>query len=158
MNKKVLFSSTVACVALVAYLVGTSTPAVSIPESQESCAFDSRSLTVGGTRRIPGTQVTIDNGSVARDVIVQFSADTGVDEDAEVRISYMVDGVNTGEDVYGPANLANHQQFFEARAVIAVIPLGPGVHTIQPAWRVSGAPGKTAHIDSRCFTAEGQTS
>jgi hypothetical protein len=91
-------------------------------------------------------------------VIVQFSADTGVETGAEVRISYEVDGGAPQEDVFGPANLADHQEFFEARAVIAVISLGPGTHRITPFWRVSGAPGKNAFMDSRCVTAESKTS
>ena len=86
--------------------------------------------------------------------IVQLSADTGVDPGAEVRVAYSVDGGPPQEGVFGPANLANHQEFFEARTVIAVIPLARGGHTITAHWRVSGGSGKKAAMDNRCMTVE----
>ncbi|MEH1892740.1 MAG: hypothetical protein V7K92_25940 [Nostoc sp.] len=45
-------------------------------------------------------------------------------------------------------------KYYEGRAVIAIVPIPYGTHTITPYWRVSGSAGKTAVIDSRCITAE----
>src|SRR5438309_364449 len=53
-----------------------------------------------------------------------------------------------------PTNLANHQQYWEARAATAVIPLAAGTHTITPFRRVSGASGKNAIINQRCMSVE----
>jgi hypothetical protein len=149
-----------ATAAVAAYFLGAAAQrSEAIPNAQENCAFTF--VTTNSTtsvQPIPGMAVTVNNGTVARKVIVQFSADANVDTGAEIRISYGIDGGAPQEDIYGPANLANHQEFDEARAVIAVIPLGAGTHTIRPHWRVSGAAGKTAVMDSRCVTAEAKTS
>jgi hypothetical protein len=74
-----------------------------------------------------------------------------------VRLDYSVDGAAPQENVFGPANLANTQQGYEGRDATAVIPLGPGTHTITAFWRVSGGPGKTARMDKRCLTIESIT-
>jgi hypothetical protein len=129
-----------------------------LPASQGSCAFNSiQTNSNAGAQDIPGLSVTVNNGAQAREAIVQLSADTGVETNAEVRVSYRVNGGAPQEDVFGPANLANHQEFFEARTVIALIPLSAGNNTITPVWRVSGAPGKQAFMDSRCMTVETRT-
>jgi hypothetical protein len=106
---------------------------------------------------IPGLAVAVNNGSSSRRAVVTLSANLGVDADAEVRVAYSVDGTAAQENVFGPANLANHQEYFEAREVTAVVPLGPGAHTITPYWRISGAAGKTASMDKRCVTVESAT-
>ena len=129
-----------------------------LPPSQGRCAFGTITTTsTTPPQDISGLSVTVNNGSQARLAIVQLSADTGVDTAAEVRVSYRVDGGQPQEDVFGPANLANHQEFFEARTVIALIPLSAGTHTITPVWRVSGVAGKQAIMDSRCMTVENRT-
>jgi hypothetical protein len=107
-----------------------------------------------GFQPIPGMTVTVNNGSSARQALVSVSANLGVDVDAEVRLAYSVDGGAPQENVYGPSNLANHQQYYEGRAVTAVIPLGAGTHTVAAQWRVSGSAGKTAYMDKRCLTVE----
>ena len=136
------------------FLLGSAAQAV--PEPQEACAFDQVTTTAdAGSRPIPGLQVSVTNSALGvRKAIVQLSADTGVDPGAEVRVAYSVDGGPPQEGVFGPANLANHQEFFEARTVIAVIPLPRGGHTITAHWRVSGVSGKRATIDNRCMTVE----
>jgi hypothetical protein len=132
--------------------------AEAIPPPQARCAFGFiQTNSSNAAQPISGLSVTVNNGTAARTAIVQLSADTGVDTNAEVRVSYSVDGGPPQEDTFGPANLANHQEFFEARAVIAVIPLSAGTHTITPHWRVSGIAGKQAFMDSRCMTVESRT-
>jgi hypothetical protein len=140
------------------YLGAASVSVNAIPNPQESCALSGINITTAqGFQAINGTAVTINNGSSGRRVIAQFSADIGVTANAEVRIGYRVDAGPVQEGLWGPANLANNQEFNEARMVIAVIPVGPGTHTIQPYWRISGAAGHQAFMNQRCFTVEGRT-
>jgi hypothetical protein len=130
-------------------------PATSGPRAQGQCAFTFESITTAdGYRPISGLTISVDNGNKAHAALVQVSADMGVDADAEVRVAYSVDNGPPREDFYGPGNLANHQQYYEGRAVIAVIPLPAGAHTITPFWRISGAAGKNAFVDSRCMTVQ----
>jgi len=104
---------------------------------------------------MPGMTVAVNNGSAGRAALLTLSANLSVDVDAETRLAYSVDGGPAQENAFGPANLANHQEYSEGRAATAVIPLGPGSHTITAYWRVSGAAGKTTAMDERCLTAEG---
>jgi hypothetical protein len=144
--------------------------AQAIPANQQSCSVDGSGgpnlfvIRAGGGDpadgdfvAIPGLRVTINNGSQPRVIVVHVTADVGVDMGAEVRIGYQIDGGRT-QSLFGPQNFANNAQFFETRATFAVIPLGPGLHSIQVSMRVSGQAGQTAPIDDRCMTAEGRTS
>jgi hypothetical protein len=120
-----------------------------------TCAGSTVSTTASGTaQQMPGMSVTVNNGSAPRLAVVAISANMGVDVDAETRVAYSVDGGPVQENAFGPANLANHQEYYEGRAATAVIPLGPGPHTITAYWRVSGAAGKTSIMNERCLTAE----
>jgi hypothetical protein len=120
-----------------------------------SCAGGTVSTTASGAGQpMPGLSVTVNNGSAARTALIAVSANMGVDTDAETRVAYSVDGAPAQENAFGPANLANHQEYYEGRAATAVISLGPGTHTITAYWRVSGAAGKTSIMDERCLTAE----
>ncbi len=165
-NMRVLtITALVSVIAAMLLLIGTLLTArgmqfqvaEAIPNPQETCAFDSLNLTTASGFVSTGTPVTIDNGTSARRVIVQMTANAGVDEVAEIRLAYAVDGGAPQENVFGPANLANHQEFFETRATFAIIPLPAGVLTIEPFVRISGAPGKNATLVQRCFFAEGRT-
>jgi hypothetical protein len=120
-----------------------------------ACAFDTASTAAPNpAQAIPGLAVTVNNGTRARNALVVVSANAGIDVDAEIRLAYSIDGGPPQENVFGPANLANHQQYWEARAATAVIPLAAGTHTITPLWRVSGASGKNAIINQRCMSVE----
>jgi hypothetical protein len=120
-----------------------------------SCTGGSVSTTASSAGQpMPGLSVTVNNDSTPRSAVVAISANMGVDVDAETRVAYSVDGGPAQENAFGPANFANHQEYYEGRAATAVIPLGPGSHTITAYWRVSGVTGKTATMDERCLTAE----
>ena len=121
-----------------------------------ACAGGSVSTTASnGAQPMPGMTVAVNNGSAGRAALLTLSANLSVDVDAETRLAYSVDGGPAQENAFGPANLANHQEYSEGRAATAVIPLRPGSHTITAYWRVSGAAGKTTAMDERCLTAEG---
>ena len=110
---------------------------------------------MGDFSPISGSTVTVNNGVSARNVVLQFSAAAGVDAGAEIRFGYRVDG--GAIQFFGPQNLANNTEFWQTRTNLSVARLGPGVHTIVPHWRVSGAVGKAARMDDRCITAEKTT-
>ena len=93
-------------------------------------------------------------GANSGNAVIRVSASIGVDPGAEVRIGYKVDGGSPVEGVFGPANLANHQEHWETRAMMAIIHLPPGVHVVSPYWRISGAAGKNAFMTARCATIE----
>jgi hypothetical protein len=138
--------------------VASATPDASPIVAGANCAGNAISYSApNAAQPIPGLATTINNGSSPRRAVVAISANLGVDIDAEVRVSYSVDGIVPQENVFGPANLANHQEYYEGREVTAVIPLGPGSHTITPYWRISGAAGKAAYMDKRCLTVESAT-
>jgi hypothetical protein len=128
-------------------------PAGSPVVAGATCAGSTISYSApGAAQPIPGLTTTINDGASSRQALVTMSANVGVDTGAEVRLAYSVDGTAAQEYAYGPGNFANHQEYYEGREVTAVIPLGPGPHTITPYWRVSGVAGKTAVMDERCLT------
>lgn len=131
--------------------------AEAIPVSQKACNFATSSISTAQGWQPLGMGVTIKNGDSPRKVVAQLAADIGVDAAAEVRVGYQVDGGPVRERVYGPANLANHTEYWQTRSTIAVIPVGKGQHTIKPYWRISGSTGKTGWFQTGCFTVEGRT-
>lgn len=155
---KTILTATVA----LATLSGLGTTAQAVPASQRSCSVTPDNYnnlhtiySDSGWQPVNGIAVSINNGTSARNVILQFSADTGVDADAEVRLGYSID--DGPVRFFGPQNFANHQQYWETRSNLSVASIGPGVHTIRPYWRVSGSPGKSATMDDRCLVVEGQS-
>src|SRR5215831_2318286 len=132
---------------------GTGTTGPASVVAAAACAGNAISFSApNAAQAIPGLAVTFDNGSVGRTALIDVSANLGVDVDAEVRVAYSIDGGPAQENAIGPANFANTQEYYEARAVTAVTSLGPGSHTVAAFWRISGAAGKTAHMDRRCLT------
>lgn len=144
------------------------TVANAVPSSQSACSVDGSggpnliTTTAGGGdptkgdfSPITGMAVKINNGTSARNVILQFSADAGVDDTAEIRFGYSIDGGPI--TFYGPQNLANHTQYWETRNNLSVARIAAGIHTIQAWWRVSGVAGMAAFMDDRCLTAEKST-
>jgi hypothetical protein len=131
--------------------------AEAVPAVQRSCAFQLKSIASDDGWQQLGLGVTIDNGPAARQVLAQLATDMGVDSGAEVRVGYSIDGGSVREKVFGPGNLANHTEFWQTRNTIAVVPLGAGVHTITPYWRISGVSGKHGFFEDGCFVVEGRT-
>ena len=131
--------------------------AEAIPAPQKSCSFTYKTISSDQGWQPMGMNVSVDNGTTSRKVVAQLAADLGVDTLAEVRVGYSIDGGPVRERVYGPANLANHDEYWETRSTIAVIPLARGTHTVTPYWRISGSPGKNGYFQTGCFTVEGRT-
>jgi hypothetical protein len=132
--------------------------AEAVPGAQEKCAFGLKEIDVSQGWKPLGLAVSVDNGTKARKVVAQLSADMGVSDEAEIRVGYSVDGGPVREKYYGPGNLANHTQYWQTRNAMAVIPLKKGRHTITPYWRISGSAGKGGAFEGGCFVVEGRTS
>jgi hypothetical protein len=145
---------------LVATLVQAG-PAQAIPPAQAICNLGTIAVT-GARGYVPLT----DPIHFTPDVNVikaQVTADAGVDAGAEIRLAWQFDiGGNVPppqEGVFGPANFANHQEFFETRSTFALFHLVAGRNTtIQPFIRVSGPATARATLLHRCFTIEFATS
>ncbi len=90
-------------------------------------------------------------------MVAQYAGDMGVETNSEIRIGYSIDGGPVQEKVYGPGNLANHQEFWETKSTIAVMRVAKGSHTIEPFFRISGSPGKSGAFEGGCFTVEGRS-
>ena len=136
-------------------MVGGSAEAIPVP--QKHCNFNYQTIKAEDGWKPLGMGVTIRNGDTPRKVVAQLAADIGVETLAEVRVGYQVDGGPVQERVFGPANLANHTEYWQTRSTIAVIPVGKGQHTIAPYWRISGSTGKQGYFQRGCFTVEGRT-
>ena len=136
-------------------LVGGTAEAIPVPQKQ--CNFNYQTIKAEDGWRPMGMGVTVRNGDSPRKLVAQLAADLGVDTLAEVRVGYQIDGGPVQERVFGPANLANHTEYWQTRSTIAVIPTPRGTHTVTPYWRVSGSTGKQAYFQTGCFTVEGRT-
>ena len=128
LSRRKLRTAAIATVAAVAGGLGSYAVldghASAVPAPQATCRFGFMSVTADQGWRPLGLGVTIDNGTVPRQVIAQLGADIGVETGAEVRVGYSIDGGAVREKTYGPGNLANHTEFWQTRHTIAVIPLG----------------------------------
>ena len=145
-------SNLAATITGVGLALSMASAAQAVPANQARCAFDTQTITASASAvPVPGLGLTAKIGSADSTTVVQLSANMHVDPAAEVRISYSIDGGSALENRFGPANL-DHQEFAEARTLIAVIPLPAGTHSIVPFWRVSGAAGTGAAVGSRCAT------
>src|SRR4051794_31474362 len=106
-----------------------------------------------GVVTIDGTPtVVVDNGSARRYVVVTLNVDANVSA-GEMRVSYKVDNVQRSEYEFGAGNLANHVDYDMTRTNVALMLLGPGVHTVTPTVRISGNVSDSGHITNGCLIA-----
>ena len=130
-----------------------------IPVRQEACRAPFLSLTGGtGPYHSMGVTVRVSNGSVSRVVVAFVSMDADVTVNAEMRLSWSVDGHAVRDYTYGPGNIAENQQFWGTRTVMNLIPLGPGTHTLTPEVRLSGNTTTSGIVSRLCVAAEAYTS
>jgi hypothetical protein len=132
-------------------------PAGALPLSQTSCAMGTITITPASgwvplTGPLSAFIVNTDR------IKAEATADVGVPAGAEVRLGWSVLGTAPSEGTWGPANFADHQEFFATRSTFALIGIGTGPATVQPFVRLSGPAGATATLLHRCASAEGQTS
>ncbi|SEH03664.1 hypothetical protein SAMN05444920_14130 [Nonomuraea solani] len=143
--------------AMVAATIASVQPAAAVPAAQAGCQIGSFALTpaLGWLALTAPRTVTV---SSAQFIKAEVTADAGVDAAAEIRLGWSVNGSAPAEGVFGPANFADHQEFFETRSTFALVSVGAGTTTIQPFVRLSGAANKRATVLRRCSSAEGSTS
>jgi hypothetical protein len=131
----------------------------SIPVKQEACRSPFLSLTGGtGPYHSMGVSVQVNDGSASRYVVAFVSMDADVSPNAEMRLSWSVDGHGVNDYTYGPGNIAENQQFWGTRTVMDVIHLGPGIHTLTPEVRLSGNPSTSGIVARLCAVAEASSS
>jgi len=153
----VVIAAAVSAIAAVAATLVLARPAQALPASQTSCNMGTMTITPASgwvplTGPLSAFIVNTDQ------IKAEATADVGVPAGAEVRLGWSVLGTAPSEGHWGPANFADHQEFFETRSTFALIGIGTGPATVQPFVRLSGPAGATATLLHRCATAEGQTS
>jgi hypothetical protein len=87
-------------------------------------------------------------------VKVEVTADVGVPAGSELRLTYVTNEGTLDEGRVGPANFANHQEFFETRTTFALINVNAGTSILWPRVRLSGPAGATATLLHRCISVE----
>ena len=132
--------------------------ASAIPTPQQACASPGLTLSGGtGPYHSMGVSVTINDGTTSRNIVAFTSLDGNVSPNAEMRLSWSVDGGAVSDYTFGPGNIAENQQFDGTRTVMDVIRLGPGTHTLTPEVRLSGASTTSGIVDRLCTVAEANT-
>jgi hypothetical protein len=141
-----------AIVTLAATLV-LARPAGAIQPAQTLCNMGTITITPA-SGWVPLTDVIPLPVGYSQTVMSEATADVGVDSGAEVRLGWSFNGQTPQEGMFGPANFANHQQFFETRTTFSLIPPGYGATSIQAFVRLSGPSGTTATFLHRCVAVE----
>ena len=100
--------------------------------------------------------MTIDNGTVARKVVVNLNVDAYTSLKSTIAVGWKVDDGPVQR--VGARALVSNSPFFYARHVMVVLDVPAGKHRIQPFWKISGRPGTFGILSSRCLTAEAYTS
>lgn len=133
--------------------------APTIPVKQEACASPFISLTGGtGNYRSMGLTLRVNDGSASRYIVAFVSMDADVSLNAEMRLTWSIDGATVHDYTYGPGNIAENQQFWGTRTVMDVIHLGPGIHNLRPEVRLSGNPSTSGIVARLCAIAEAYSS
>ncbi len=155
-GRHVLLAAAAAGVATITTTFVLSDSAGAIPAGQSKCLFDSQTFTpaTGDMPVGPLLSVTVSSPQVVK---VEVTADMGVSAGAEVRLVYQL---NLADDLHqwGPANFADHQEFFETRSTFALIQVGSGTTRIAPFVHLNGPSSATATMGARCVTVEASTS
>jgi hypothetical protein len=141
-----------AIVTLAATLV-LARPAGAIQPAFTSCSMGSITITPASGWVPLASVITLPAG-YSQTVMSVATADVGVDSGAEVRLGWAFNGQTPQEGMFGPANFANHQQFFETRTTFSLIPPGFGATNVQAFVRLSGPTGTTATFLHRCVAVE----
>jgi hypothetical protein len=126
------------------------------PSAQRSCATRPEILySLKGWTAV-NSAVTIDNGRVARKVLVNFNVDAYVAGENRIEIGYRIG--KAPMQTIGARDLATHTEFSQMRHSMVVLDVPAGKHRIQPYWRVVG-PSSSDHglLAGRCLTAEAYT-
>ena len=132
-------------------------PAAALPAPQSSCTAGPLTISpaVGFFPLTPARTVSVPTAATVK---ASLTSDVGVDAGAEVRLAWSLNNSALVEGAFGPANFANHAEFFETRSTFGLIPVGAGTVTVQPFVRVVGTSSKRATLLQRCVAVEASTS
>jgi hypothetical protein len=132
-----------------------------IPSGQRDVDSDFQSTTSTGFVIIPGSRVTINNGSSTRQVVVTFSSESRVsDFNDTFQLVFNIDGAGCngsgGPEIFDVHNFTGN---FATRTAAHVFTLGPGTHDIRPCWSKfdDGDGIGDIAVWFRSLTAEGRT-
>lgn len=160
-RQKIAVATAIGAAAVLASTLVQAGPAQALPPAQAICNMSTIAVTAA-RGFVPLTDPI--HFTPTTDVVKgEVTADVGVDAGAEVRLAWLIDIGGTPPDPneghVGPANFANHQEFFETRTTFALFRLVAGRNTtITPLIRVSGPSTARATALHRCFTIEATTS
>ncbi len=133
-----------------------SAPAEALPAPQRSCVDASSPKRVEETAWLGvKSAVTIDNGKVARKVVVNLNVDAYASSRATILVGWKVD--NGPIQLTGARVIATKSPIYEARHIMVVLDVPAGKHRIQPFWRVTGRPDNYGLLGAHCLTAEAYT-
>jgi len=149
----VVIAAALSAIVTLAATVALAGPAGAIQPAQTSCNMGTITITPA-SGWVPLTSVIPLPAGYSQTVMSVATADIGVDSGAEVRLGWAFNGQAPQEGMFGPANFANHQQFFETHTTFSLIPPGFGATTVQAFVRVSGPSGTTATFLHRCVAVE----
>ena len=157
-HTKYLFMAFAILVALFAFQVTAQAEEREVPigsmitAAQFDCDYGLLGIPAGMGILDPNLLVTINNGTVSRNVIIQFSTEAVVSQPGgRIDLKYSIDGGSCM--VIGPLYFACDTEY-NTRTAIGVIKLGAGVHTIVPCYFTWDP---AAAVWYRCLTAEGRT-
>jgi hypothetical protein len=149
----VAIAAALSAIVTLAATLALAGPAGAIQPAQTSCNMGTTTIN-SSSGWIPLTSVIPLPVGYSQTVMSVATADVGVDSGAEVRLGWSFNGQAPQEGAFGPANFANHQQFFETRTTFSLIPPGFGATSIQAFVRLSGPSGTTATFLHRCVAVE----
>lgn len=125
-----------------------------ITSAQRDCDLSFASTSSTAYVTVPNSSVTVNNGTVARNCVIQFSSEalTG-NADERILIRFKIDGGSC--TAYGPEYFHSGTET-ETHTAIGVTTLSSGSHTIQPCYRTSNG-SSSATLEYRCLTVECRT-
>ena len=131
--------------------------AVAIPNAQEDVDLDEQPFGANFVV-VPNSVVTINNGTQTRRVLIQFSAESALEDPDgvdQMELGYSFNGQGCFEQ-RGPLRFASRWEFATHTAIHVPI-LGPGTWTIQPCIRINNGDGdghNSGVLGARTLTAE----
>jgi hypothetical protein len=130
-------------------------PASAISPGQVACSGPGVTITPANGYVPVGPAVHVNDGTASSTAVeLTASADANVTPNAEMRLSWSIDGAAAQDFRYGPGNFAENQQFAGTRTVVDVATLGPGAHSIQPEIRISGNATTSGTLYGLCTLAQ----
>jgi hypothetical protein len=137
--------------------------ALSIPSGQRDCDTSVvKTNSLGIYTIVTGSSVTVNNGSTARQCIIQFSTEVTTTAGDQTTLAYTIDSTNPANCIaIGPElfHAGNPYGLTETVTHIGVRNIGTGTHIIRPCLQTldGNGGGATSEFFFRCLTVECRT-